>query len=60
MSITLVEQIKASYYTLGQAAEAVQHNAATLWRWIRDGKLKAHRLGREVLIEKKAIDALRK
>ena len=60
MSIGLLEKIKAEYYTLGQAFEALQHNPATLWRWIKSGKLKSYRLGREVLIEKKAVDALRK
>jgi excisionase family DNA binding protein len=60
MSSILIEQIEEDYYTLGQAAKASQYNAVTLWRWIRDGKLEAHRIGREVLIEKRLVDALRK
>ena len=60
MSRTLIEKIKKEYYTLGEAAQAIQHNPATLWRWIKEGKLPAERLGREVLIEKKAVERLRK
>jgi excisionase family DNA binding protein len=60
MSTTLLDKVKRDYYTLGQAAQELELNPATLWRWIKDGKLPAERLGREVLIEKKAVDALRK
>lgn len=60
MSIALIQEIEDRYYTLGQAAEELQRNPATLWRWIKAGKLEAHRIGREVLIEKTAVEALRK
>lgn len=60
MSSTIeLNALVANYYTLGQAARAAGVNRVTLWRWIRDGKLHSERIGREVLIERKAIEALR-
>lgn len=60
MSMTLVQEVEMRYYTLGQAAQRLQRNPATLWRWIKDGKITAYRIGREVLIEKTVVEALRK
>ena len=60
MSIGLLREIEDTYYTLGQAAQVTQHSPVTIWRWIKAGKIEAHRIGREVLIEKRLVDALRK
>jgi excisionase family DNA binding protein len=60
MSIGLVEQIEATYYTYAQAAKELGIGKMTLWRWIKSGKLQTYRIGREVLIEKEAVRALRK
>lgn len=59
MSSTLLDQIEKEYYTLGQAARELQHSPVTVWRWIRAGKLEAHRIGREVLIEREVVERLK-
>lgn len=60
MSIGLVEQVRRDFYRFAEAANTLNIADVTLWRWVRDGKLEVHRIGREVLIEKKVVDALRK
>jgi excisionase family DNA binding protein len=55
---TLIEKLRAEYYTLGDAAKAAGVSRVTLWRWIKSGKLTAARMGREVLVEKRAIEAM--
>ena len=60
MSKFLLKEIEDTYYTLGQAAKETQHSAVTIWRWIKAGKLEAHRIGREVLIERSALERLKK
>jgi len=52
MSRNLIDKVKKDYCTLGEAALLLSVNPVTIWRWISSGKLAAHRLGREVLIEK--------
>ena len=46
------------FYTLGEAARAVGRNRKTVWLWIRDGKLEARHVGREVLVERTAVEEL--
>ena len=57
---TLVSQVLRDYYTYAEAAQVIGITKVTLWRWIKAGKIPIHRLGREVLIEKKVVDRLRK
>ncbi len=54
--VNKIEAILSEFYTLGDAAKALGISRVTLWRWIRDGKLKGYRIGRQVLVEKKSID----
>ncbi|MCI0441358.1 MAG: helix-turn-helix domain-containing protein [Chloroflexi bacterium] len=60
MSSKLIARVKAEYYTLGEAAQCLHVSSVTIWRWIKDGRLKAERIGREVLVQKNAVHALRK
>ncbi len=60
MSSALIQAIEKRYYTLGQAAQELHHSRQTLWRWAKTGQLQVYHIGREVLIEKAVIDALRK
>jgi excisionase family DNA binding protein len=60
MSTTLVQKVASKYYRFKDASERLNISNVTLWRWIREGKLLAESLGREVLIEKKVVEALRK
>jgi excisionase family DNA binding protein len=60
MSIDLIEQVEATYYTYAQAAKKLGICKMTLWHWIKAGKLQTYRIGREVLLEKKAVEALKK
>ena len=55
MMSTIVEQLKSEYCTLGEAAQLMAVNPATIWRWIRLGKIDAERVGREVLLPRLAI-----
>ena len=59
MSTSLVDQVVENFYTHAEAVRVLGITKPTLWRWVRKGKVKAYKLGREVLIEKKEIDALR-
>ena len=60
MSTSLVEQVQEQFYTYAQAATALGVSKVTLWHWIRRGKIEVHRLGREVLIEKRLVEELRR
>ncbi len=44
--------------TPGQAADYLQVNRETIYRYIRDGKLTASRLGRSYRIPKRSLDVL--
>lgn len=57
---SLIERVKEKYWTAGEAAKIVGVNYVTMWRWIRKGNLKAERLGREVLVEKQTVEALKR
>jgi len=54
-----LEQILGDFYTLGDAAKMIGVSRVTLWRWIKSGRLKVVRVGREVLIEKRLVEARR-
>ncbi len=47
------------FYTEGQAAQALNVNRLTIWRWIKEGKLDIQRVGREVLIPKWEIELMK-
>ena len=58
MSTPILEQVKREFYTNGEAAAVLGVARQTVWRWISEGKLEGHRLGREVLIEKALVKKL--
>ena len=43
-----------------EAAEMLGKGIATMWRWLRDDKIAAVRIGGRVLIPRKEIERLRK
>ncbi|MBA7547221.1 hypothetical protein ES705_39628 [subsurface metagenome] len=43
-----------------EAAETLGKGIATIWRWLRDDKIAAVRVGGRVLIPRKEIDRLKK
>lgn len=47
--------LKDEYLTLGQSAEALKVTRQTIARWIKSGKIKTERVGREVLIHKSEL-----
>lgn len=47
-----IAHILENYFTQKEAARQMGITTVTLWRRIKDGKIKAERIGREVLIEK--------
>ena len=60
MSSYLLNEVQNHFYTYAQATNALEVSKMTLWRWIKAGRVKVYRLGREVLIEKAVIDKLAK
>ena len=54
-----IEEVQRDFYTVGEAAKVLNKTKVTLWRWRNQGKLKTYQIGREVLIEKKVVEALR-
>lgn len=38
------------FYTKGQVARELGVNQLTIWRWIKEGKLNAQRLGKQVVL----------
>ena len=47
------------YYNITQAAELLGVSRVSIWRWIRDGRIEASRLGhRTIRIERAAIDRI--
>ena len=57
MSIN-IDDVKRQFDTHKEAARALSITKVTLWKWIKAGKLKGNRLGREVLIEKTVVQML--
>ena len=55
---TKLEKELMNYYTQKEAAEAIGKSDVTIWTWIKNGKLRAIKVGREVLIEKSAVQKL--
>jgi len=59
MSSALIEKVNEDYCTLGEAAQLLSVSTVTIWRWINAGKIEAERLGREVLILRLSVEAIR-
>jgi len=49
---------KEKYYTIDEVAEMLKVVYMTVYRWIRNGKLKAFRVGKKYMIKKSDIEAL--
>jgi excisionase family DNA binding protein len=48
-------RLQDNYYTVVQAAEELNVTRQTVYRWIKNGALKAEKIGRETLIEKAEV-----
>jgi len=46
------------YYTIEEVAEMLKVVYMTVYRWVRQGKLKAFRVGKKYMIKKSDIEAL--
>ncbi len=51
--------IAEHFYTLKQAAERLNVERHSVWRWIRDGKLVAQKVGGVVFIERATVERFR-
>ena len=47
--------ISEEYFTRLQAASMMNVNPNTVWRWVKKGKLKGEKVGRELLIRKEDL-----
>lgn len=56
----IFDQVAKDFLTLGQAARTIGVTRVTLWRWMKAGKIEGYRLGREVFIEKMAVEKLKR
>lgn len=45
------------FLTCEEVAEVCRVKVTTVWAWIREGKLKAFRLGRDYRVKKEDLDA---
>lgn len=52
-------EIADFFYTSGQAASLLGVSRITIWRWGKDKKLDVQYIGRETLIPKWEIDAIK-
>lgn len=43
------------FYTCEEVAEMYRIKVSTVWTWVREGKLKAVRIGKSYRIEKEAL-----
>ncbi len=53
-------QISNYFFTLTGAANELDVERHTVWRWIKVGKLEAQKAGGVVFIEKSAVEELKK
>jgi excisionase family DNA binding protein len=57
--ITADAPAKRAYYNITQSAELLGVSRVSIWRWIRDGRLEASRLGhRTIRIERAALERI--
>jgi excisionase family DNA binding protein len=54
----MVELSGKKYYTVNETAEILNVSAQTIRRWIREGQLKAARLGRAYMVSEKSISEM--
>ena len=58
--MNMVEEVRSHFYTFAEAAQVLAVSKVTLWRWAKAGRVEGHHLGREVLFEREAVEALRR
>ena len=56
MMETSMSKAEAEFYKAEDLAEMLKVNIMTIYRYIKSGKLSAHKIGKEYLITKKAFD----
>ena len=52
----MVSQIKEQFYTARELADKLRVNIMTIYRYIKAGKLKAYKIGKEFRIDKKEFN----
>jgi excisionase family DNA binding protein len=48
------------YVTTAKAAILLNVSPVTIWRWVNEGKLKAEKVGRELLVKKSDLSGVTK
>lgn len=56
----LIEEVHNMYVTHGEARKILGVSRPTMTKWVRDGRVAAYRIGREVLIERAEVERLRR
>ena len=59
MSRQIVRYLRKNFYFLEEVAELLGVCRKTVYNWIKSGKIKTYKVGGTVLVEKKAVEALR-
>jgi len=59
MSTKKLKKELENYYTQAEAAQAIGKTRETLWKWAKEGKIPVVRVGREVLIRKDDLFAIK-
>ena len=52
----MASQIKEQFYTAKELAEKLRVNIMTIYRYIKAGKLKAYKIGKEFRVDKEEFD----
>lgn len=60
VKLTITVEAETDTYELEETAKLLGKGIATVWRWIRDGKILAVRVGGRTLIPEKEIERLKK
>jgi excisionase family DNA binding protein len=58
--VTLMVEAETDAYGPEEAAKLLGKGEATIWRWLRDGKILAVKVGGRTLIPEKEIERLKK
>lgn len=56
MIVENMAQAKTEFYRAQELADMLKVNIMTIYRYIKSGKLPAHKIGKEFRVEKKAFD----
>ena len=51
-----MQAVEETYYTVPEVAETLKVSHMTVYRWIKDGKLAAYKLGGEFRITKRDLE----